>query len=251
MTRNQLFFSTLAVGATLASLTTTNASAVSLFTNPSFENPVLSNAGEARNFAAGSNIGGWSVVGGGAFSSVLLINTPYTENNSNGAQPGPIVFNAGDALNAVDLTGSVNQGPTAGISQTVNLVVGHTYSLSFLLGKQNSTNFYQGNASLNLSINGGASTLFTNSTAPVLNSIVWEQKNASNYVATQASTTFTFLNASPGGSGPGLTNYVGLDLVNLNDITPTATVPEPGAVALLVTSATLGLGVIARRRRKI
>ena len=215
MSCTQLLCSSIIVGALLATLPLTNASALSLFTNPSFENPVLT-AGTALNFNNGTTIGaGWTVVG----PSVLVIQTTFSESN-----PAITVFNAGDGLNSVDLTGSGNQGPTAGVTQTVNLIVGHKYTLDFLIGRGDPGPAYGTPSTVNVSINGTAPGAFTNSNSTP-NAINWKNV-AYSFTATQISNSFTFLN------GTSDNNFVGLDLVNLNDTTP-ASVPEPGAMALL------------------
>jgi len=220
----------MAVGALLATLPLTNASAVSLFTNPSFENPVLT-AGTTLNFLTGTTIGaGWTVVG----PSVLAIENTYTE-----ANPAITVFNAGDGLNSIDLTGPGNQGTTGGVTQTVNLIVGNKYTLDFLVGRGDPGPFYGTASTVNVSINGSAPGSFTNSSSTP-NAINWKNV-AYTFTATQVSNSFTFRN------GTTSNNFVGLDLVNLNDTT-IPPVPEPGAMALLVGLGVSGLGLTFRRR---
>ena len=231
MSRIQLLCSSIAVGALLATVPLTRASALSLFTNPSFEIPALS-AGTVTNFNNGTTIGaGWVVVG----PSVLLIQNTYSESN-----PAVTTFNAGDGLNSVDLTGAGNQGPTAGVTQTVNLVVGNQYTLDFLVGRADPGPPYGTPSTVNVSINGTAPGTFTNSNSTP-NAINWKNF-AYTFTATQVSNSFTFLN------GTSDNNFVGLDLVNLNDTTP-GPVPEPGAMALLLGS-TVPASLFAMKLRK-
>ena len=233
MSRTQLLCSSIAVGALLATIPLTNASALSLFTNPSFENPVMT-AGTATSFNTGASIGtGWTVVG----PSVLVIQDTYSE-----ANPAITTFNAGDGLNSVDLSGAGNKGPTAGVTQTVNLVIGNQYTLDFLLGRGDPGPSYGTPSTVNVSINGGAPGSFTNSNSTP-NAINWKNV-AYTFTATQVSNSFTFLN------GTSDNNFAGLDLVNLNDTTP-GPVPEPGAMALLLgTAVPASLFAMKLRKRR-
>lgn len=207
----------------------TQAQAQNLISNGGFETPVTV-GGSSTTLAGGSiTITGWQVVG----PNILLLNTGYTEAN--------VSFAAHSGLNSVDLTGAINVGPTAGITQTVDTSIGQAYLLSFWLGNADGSgnSNYLLPSALNVSINGGATQTFSNSDTTTF-TVNWKQFST-GFVATSTSTTLSFLNAT------GATDAeAGLDDVVL------VAVPEPTTTAL-VLAGLVGVWVRVRvrvRRRR-
>jgi len=202
----------------------------SLITNGSFESPALPSGGLLNVAGGGTAITGWTVQG----SDVNLLQTNYSE-----VVNGMNQFNAEDGLNSLDITGSGNTGPTDGVEQTVTTTPGQAYYLSFYVGRAQSDNgnsAYLDPATVDLSIDGGPRTSFTNSLATPSGGIGWEQFNTS-FIAAGSSTTITFLNGTPSG-----TNEASLDNITL--------VPEPSSTVLLGIGLLVycGLGLSGWRR---
>lgn len=184
-----------------------------LINNGSFETPVVP-VGGGLNFGGGSTaITGWTVTG---FDVHLL----------NGATVASgITFNAHSGDQWLDLSGSSSNSTANGVTQDVATVAGQDYLLSFYVGSATDNVFFFP-STVDLSINGGARTSYTNPTAPS-DQMNWLQFSTP-FTATGAVTNLTFFN---GGSS---TNYLsGLDTVTL------LAVPEPGSAALA------GLAVLA------
>ena len=213
-------------------------SAQAQIVNGSFETPAIS--GTFQNFTPGSSIGAWTVVGN-AGTSVTLLTTTYSEPGN-----GMTAFQSLDGVQSLDITGPGNLGTTVGVQQSITTVNGQAYTLSFFVGKAQSSNgspFYSDPTILDLSIDGGARTSFTNPNAGNSGFLDWKQFTF-DFTATSTSTSVAFFN----GTASGNENEVGLD--NITIAPRVAATPEPGAVSLL---AGLGLsaGVFLRRRRKI
>jgi hypothetical protein len=205
-----------------------------LIVNGGFEDPVL-NPAEIRLFTPGQLVGsaGWTVLGDSG-TNIYVIQTTYAEpwNNISG-------YNAQEGLNSVDLSGDNNQGPSAGIRQTVSTVQGQQYALSFYVGSATRTDGPGGGfgpATADLSIDGGARISFTNSdsTSGFVN---WKQFTY-EFTAASNSTTIDFLNGTPIGTSV----ETGLDNVSLT------AVPEPSSL-MLAGIGPLALLVSAWRSR--
>ena len=212
-------------------LTASCAQATNMLTNGSFDSTSL---GSIRRFTTGQNISGWTVVG----PAVLLINGNYRE-PYHGAS-----FNAEDGPNALDITGVGNEGTSAGVWQTISTVMGQDYSLSFFVGRASSTNnsvAYANPASIDLSIDNGARTTYTNSNSNTILGLIDWQEFTTVFTANSTITKISFYNAMLG-----LTSYAGLDNVSLSPVT-LAAVPEPAMTGLLGTG--IGLLWMIRRRK--
>lgn len=197
-----------------------------LIADGGFETPVIP-SGTYQDFAGGSNLGAWTVLG----NDVLLIQTDYAEPSHSVYQ-----FNAEEGENSVDLTGFANSGPTDGVQQVVTTIPNQAYQLSFWVGTASGDAYYSTPATDDLSINGGAIIPFTNSnfTAGQVN---W-QEFTYEFTATGSATTIAFLNGTPAN-----TSFAGLDNVSLASV---ANVPEPSTLTLFVT----GIAIAAWRRRR-
>jgi hypothetical protein len=180
-----------------------------LLVNGGFETPVLPPGG-AVAFATGQTIptsgGDWTVIGDPG-TSVYLLQDTYFENFNNVGQ-----FNAQEGLNSVDLSGPFNQGPTAGVQQTVAVIPGQEYMLTFWVGLVTPASgpggVYGGPVTVDVSIDGGPRQSFMNFDS-TNNRINWKKFNLV-FTATASSTTIAFFN----NTAPG-TFFTGLDNVDL------------------------------------
>lgn len=189
--------------------------ATNLLANGSFETPSIAGSDVTYYSEGSTGITGWTVVGG-----------PIHNTHAN-------FLPASDGSQWVDLTGDFGYGKGLR-SDTVSTILGTSYELSFDLGAHE----LFGSASVSVSINGGASQLFSN-IYQLPGVMDWERKTLT-WVADATSAQISFLGAANGLlSNDGV---IGLDNVVLS------AVPEPGTWGMLL--AGLGLvGVAARRRR--
>jgi hypothetical protein len=195
--------------------------------NGSFEDPIVP-TGNFTVFTTGSTaVTGWTVVG----PQVAVVNTSY---NTNG-----ITFQALDGKQWLDLSGLFSNSTADGLTQNVATTVGQRYNLSFFVGSATDNNQFFA-STVDLSIDGGTRTSFTNPTAPS-DHLDWEQFTES-FTATGATTNITFFF---GGSPD---NNVGA----LDDVSLTAqvsSVPEPASLALLLVASAAAAVAEARRQR--
>lgn len=216
----------------IASSAITSANAANLLVNGDFESPIVGR-GTFTPYGSGGSIGGWNV--SGPSNGILHIETSYVESG--------IAFPAQAGLQWVDLTGIGNLGPTAGISQTVATTIGQRYSLSFWVGNADGTgnSFYTLPSTVNLSLNNGAFTSFTNSdTTPFTTN--WKLFSTS-FIASRNLTTIGFFNGTPLGDSAG-----GIDSVNLS----LSAIPEPVSwVLMIVGFGLIGMKMRFRRRRYV
>lgn len=201
------------------------------FANPGFEVPPPPNGGY-QVYPGGSNAGGWTVVG----TQVLWISTTYTEGN--GVGNATLSFKAHSGQSAADLTGAGNNGTSAGVQQSVATTAGQAYAISFWVGKATGNQYYPTPSTVDISIDGGARTSFTNANYNP-NVVDWQQFFYT-FIANGSSTLVTFYNGTTDN------NMVGLDDVSIN--AASTTTPEPAGLALLATGL---VGVIGVARRKM
>ncbi len=202
--------------------------------NGSFEFPAISPGG-FELFSGGSTaITGWEVVG----QNVLSLSTTYSELGPP-FFTGMVQFNSQTGLNALDLTGGGNDSSASnGVQQSVATLAGATYVLEFYVGRAQSNNGdsrYQTPTTMDLMIDGGPRTGFTNSDVVTPGFVGWRQFSTT-FTAANATTTLTFLNGTPS-----TTNYLGLDNVSLT------AVPEPSAFLLVGVAGVLSLASRCRR----
>ena len=203
------------------------ASAANLLVNGDFETPTPP-AGGYLTFSGGDSFTGWNVVGPNA--GVFLIDTDYAETG--------VTFPAQSGRASIDLTGYANQGPDAGISQTVSTIAGQLYTLSFWVGNADGSgnSNYLLPSTVRLSINGGALQDFTNSdTTPFTTN--WKFFSTS-FTATGGATSIAFFNGTDLADAE-----TGLDNVVLDG--PAGPVPEPAAWTLMI----VGLAAAGARLR--
>lgn len=238
-------------------LLTTVSARAEIIVNGGFEDPITPN-GSGIAFTPGQSIGapgGWIVVGTPGIP-IGVINTNATESQNVDGVPSSILFNSHSGLNSLDPTGAYNQGPNMGVQQTIATTAGMQYLLSFWVGSATPSSgiagrsYYHDAGTIDLSINGGSRTSFTN-TDRTNGSMNWKQFSQ-EFTATGASTTIAFfngtspidgniLNINPGNNG---SNYVGLDDVSIQP----ASAPEPVGVTLVSICGLVGWAV--RRRIK-
>lgn len=199
-----------------------------LLVNGSFESPT-SPAGGFINYPGGSTaISGWTVVG----VDSAVVNKTFTQNG--------ITFQSEDGSQWLDLSGVTSNSITSGVTQQVATTIGTAYALSFWVGSAtDNTLFFP--ATVDLSIDGGPRTSYTNPTAPS-NSLNWKSFTV-NFTATSATTQLTFFN------GGAASNYLAaLDNVSL-DVAP-APVPALGALQRVTLAGALaGLALLRSRAR--
>jgi Protein of unknown function (DUF642) len=192
--------------------------------NGSFEAPTVPVGGYLNYLGGSTAITGWTVEGTG----VSVVSGSFSQDG--------ILFHAEDGKQWLDLTGDGFNSPSDGVAQNVTTVVGHAYSLSFYVGS--ATDDYLFFAStVNLSIDGGAITSYTNPIAPS-NMLNWELFTV-DFAATTTMTNVAFYNGDSVNN-----NNASLDNVTLNS----ASVPEPAAITLMAIGSAAAVIVLAFRK---
>ena len=191
-----------------------------LIANGSFETPTVA-FGTYTNFVAGTNIGGWTIVG--VDSAVV-----------NSAVQNGITFQAQDGNNWIDLAGVSSNNPNSGVTQNITTQIGADYQLSFFVGSATDNIFFFA-STVDLSIDGGMRMSFTNPTTPS-NMLNWREFTVP-FTAQASSTSITFYN------GSAVSNYLsGLDNVSVT----AAAVPEPSSMIIAI-GMMLSLSIASRR----
>jgi hypothetical protein len=220
--------------ATAGLLMAVGAAQANVFTNGSFETPVIPTSGIFVNYAVGSTaLTGWTVTGPSGGGGVSTVSGTFSQNG--------VTFEAEDGSQWLDLTGD-GSNTTEGVSQTVTTTSGHSYQLSFWIGNTTGGSIFGTTSTVSLFLNGSLtpSATDTNSNADATG-LEWEEFTY-DFVA-GSSTTLDFVNEDPGND-----NSNGLDNVVLLDQGPvTSAVPEPFTLSLFGAGLA---GAAALRRRK-
>lgn len=205
------------------------ASAANLLTQGSFEAPNIVGGSYALYATNSTAITGWTVLGPTLGDSVQLTPDNY------------LGLRASDGRQWIDLTGVV--GYDKGVrSDAFATMIGATYRISFDVG--NYLPF--GQATVGLSVAGGAEQLFTNTSLAVTSTSPMNWTSFSvNWVADTTSTRLSFLGRANGALSNNL--GIGIDNVSVERLVPTTPVPEPQTWSLMAAGlATLAFAV--RRR---
>jgi len=198
-----------------------NVQAANLVTNGSFEigNFVSDGNGAISLAVDAADITGWKVTN----AELAWV----TNNNSYGLL-------ASDSSYFLDLTGYHDSSPYGGVTQTINTMVGQTYTLAFNLDVNQSDGRYNGPVGI-LAAAGSTSQTFTFDPPGTGNQF---GLFGFNFVAAAPTTTITL-------TGTQGKQYIGLDNVSV----VAAAMPEASAAASLGLLLATGLGSIALRRR--
>lgn len=221
-----------AVGA-LSMAWAVQASAADLITNGSFETngPAANNAGQ---YSAGSTqITGWTVIN----------NDGSTTNNGRNVLwigTGAYGLYTPFGTDFLDLTGTTDQMPFSGVSQTLTTTAGQSYALTFYLGAQGTSGQFGGPISAMASA-GSTSDTFTydGASGTDVNGTLWTPETL-NFTAPSTSTVISIV----GNTG---SQFIGLDNVSVD--ATAGVIPEPASWALMLVGFG-GLGAALRSRRK-
>jgi hypothetical protein len=181
-----------------------------LITNGSFEQGAfVADGNHLMSLPVGSTVmTGWTTIN----AEILWAN------NSN-----PFVSPASNGSMFVDLTGYHDASPYGGVKQTVTLVPGQAYKLTFDEGVKQGSSVYGGPVTIRATASGIASQDFTYN--PSGTGTLWGTMEY-DFVAIAASTDISLLGITSGGG-----QYIGLDNVSL------VPVPEPVCVPILLIAA--------------
>jgi hypothetical protein len=209
-----------------------------LLTNGDFEQPGSALTTDVVGVGAGTQITGWtttlSTTGSGP-------NNYYSHTNSSDSWiPNPESGSYSVQLDSNNTLG----GNGNSIAQTLSLVSGHTYSLSFWINSESQSNLTS--SSVILSLTGATNFSNTTYTAPgyLLNSgktQAWTHQTVSFTMTASGNETIKFTDA-PGNAN---TNDVSLDNVDLEAVTP-----EFSHWSIPMVFALLFVGFELRRRHR-
>ena len=177
--------------------------AYGLIQDGGFETPVVGPGGFQTGFQVfnvGQTFGTgnpWSVVGAVAGNVAI-----YPSTETTGAPPTSL--NVEEGVQALDLTGSLDNGQATGVQQSIATTVGATYTLTFWVGE-----FNNGPASVIVNLNGVLFQTATNSLPTSGNVTLWKMFTYP-FTATATTTTIQFINNSTAG-----VPINGLDLVTV------------------------------------
>jgi Protein of unknown function (DUF642)/PEP-CTERM motif len=176
-----------------------------------------------RLTSGATNITGWTVISG--------VSDVAWKGNGN-----PFGMSASNGIRFLDLTGYQDSPPYGGVTQTLTLIQGNAYTLSFDVGSQESNFGFRGPVAVRAVV-GSLDQVFT--FTPMGGSVGQQWGTfTSSFTANDASTVLTFSGVTATGGF-----YIGLDNVSVT----TSVAPEPGTLALLA----LGMvgGIVALRRK--
>jgi len=203
----------------LAPLTSAHATA-NLLTNGSFEDGAFAPNGEGFESLnpGATDIFGWTV----------------TNNEMAwGSNTNIYGLTSSDGDKFLDLTGYHNASPYGGVAQTIDTIVGRTYTVSFDIGDSTNSNpLLNGPVAVEAKAGTADKDFFL---APSASGNLW-QHYSYDFVATDTTTAVSFTGASG-------VDYIGLDnaSVTLNPV------PEASTVILFVLCAG-GMVLVARRK---
>jgi len=182
-----------------------------------FETPAVGPGGYGTGFQTynvGTVLAGvWTVVGTGNVSIYPSSETVGT---------GHTALNVPEGVQALDLTGILDNGAATGVRQTLATTVGQNYTLSFYVGE------LWAPASVTVNMNGALFQVANNNLALNGDTTVWKQFMY-DFTATSASTTLDFMNNAANGTV----------LNALDAVVVTTALPEPSTFVMLGGSVLL------------
>jgi len=177
--------------------------AYGLIQDGGFETPVVGPGGFQTGyqvFNVGQTFGTgnpWTVVGSVAGNVAIY---PSTETVGS----PPTSLNVEEGVQALDLTGSLDNGQATGVQQTITTAIGTTYTLTFWVGEFNNQP-----SSVVVNLNGVLFQTATNNSPTTGNTTLWKMFTYP-FTATATSTVIQFINNTGAGIPIG-----GLDLVTV------------------------------------
>jgi hypothetical protein len=209
------------------------AASANLIVDGGFELPIAGPGGlnsGSINFSPGQTIDGvWSVFGSSTGNVSIY---PNTETG-----PGGVTYTVEEGTQALDLTGTVDNGSSIGVQQQIPTVAGTLYSLTFYLGDINNPGYpASGAAIVGVQLNGASFQTASNDSSSGL-SVSFEPFTYT-FTATSSTTTIGFLNETAAG--------VGINAVDNVSVNAAAATPET-ATSLLILAGLSGIFWANRR----
>jgi hypothetical protein len=212
--------------------------------NGSFESgtggPTASSTQGDTQAVGTSNIIGWTVVNNAGTTSL---------SGAGGSNNVLWIYNGGYGLSTpfgnefLDLTGTSDSTPYDGVTQAISTIIGQTYALTFDLGVSTQSGPFSGTISVDADLGSNVSLVTdTGSTGTLSGSTLWTGESEL-FTATSTTTTISII-----GETDSAGEFIGLDNVAFNAVSPATGVPEP--LTLSIFGAGLAGAAIVRRRKK-
>jgi hypothetical protein len=151
--------------------------------NGSFEDPIVPSSAFTFFEPGSTNITGWTVVGE---ARVTVLSTTFSVS--------PIVYNAQDGNQWLDLTGTFDVPSSQGVTQNISTMIGQPYNVEFYVGSARDVISSVFPSTVDLQIDSGPRESFFNPAEPTT-SLDWKLFTKT-FTATNSTTTLTFFNGN-------------------------------------------------------